>query len=305
VGGNWLALLFLWLPLLLLAACGDPDYDCHLTEVAHMPMEVRDRLLIVPAGINGKLVHLVVDTGAERTTISDGAAERLGLAHDQRFTTRSLGVGGISIATDVKVNSFVLGETRFPIDRIAFAPFSVSDGHGLLADGLLGADILLAFDLDIDIPGHTLTLYRRRICPRPAPPWPEGANEITGVQIRRDRLQLPVVLDGASGTAILDTGAQASVVGPSFAARLGLTDHALSEDPTVHQRGVGPETTVARLHRFKLLQIGPIATTGPSMAVLHRDAGIGDMLIGEDMLQGHRIWLSFRPPEVFVSKPPP
>jgi hypothetical protein len=191
------------------------------------------------------------------------------------------------------------------ISRIAFAPFSISDGNGPLADGLLGADILLAFDLDIDIPGHTLTLYDRRVCPRPKPPWPEGANEITGVDIKRDRLILPVVLDGVSGTALLDTGAQASVVGPSFAARLGLTEQALSEDPTVHQRGVGPETTVARLHRFKFLQIGPIATTAPTMPVLHRDVGIGDMLIGEDILQGHRVWLSFRPAQVFVSKSPP
>lgn len=130
-----------------------------------MPLEVRDRLLVVPAGINGKLVHLVVDTGAERTTISDGAAERLGLIHDPRFTTHSIGIGGMSTATDVKINSFVLGETRFNsmISRIAFAPFSISDKNGPLADGLLGADILLAFDLDIDIPGHTLTLYDRRV----------------------------------------------------------------------------------------------------------------------------------------------
>ncbi len=207
----------------------------------------------------------------------------------------------------MKVNSFVLGETRFQerVDRIAFAPLSISNGHGPLADGLLGADILLAFDLDIDIPGHTLTLYRRRMCLWPAPPWPEGATEITGINIRRDRLLLPVVLDGVNGIALLDTGAQGSVIGPTFAARLGLTEHAWSQDPIVHQRGVGPETTVARLHQFRLLRIGPIATTGPSITVLPRDVDIGDMLIGEDVLQGRRIWLSFRPPQVFVSTPPP
>ncbi|HET6605567.1 MAG TPA: retropepsin-like aspartic protease, partial [Rhodopila sp.] len=226
--------------------------------------------------------------------------------HDPRFTTRSLGVGGVSTTTDVRVNSFVLGETRFNslVKRIAFAPLSISDATGPLADGLLGADILLAFDLDIDIPGHRLTLYDRRVCPRPKPPWPEGANEITGVNIRRDQLVLPVMLDGVSGTALLDTGAQGNLVGPSFAARLGLTEQVMAGDPIVHQRGVGSGTTPARLHRFRLLQVGPIATTSPTMAVMTRDVGIGDMLIGEDVLQGHRIWLSFRPPQVFVSKSP-
>jgi predicted aspartyl protease len=269
-----------------------------------MPLAVRDRLLIVPAGINGKLVHLVVDTGATRTTISDAAAERLGLVHDPRFTTRYLGVGGMSTTTDVKVNSFVLGETRFSslVRRIAFAPLSIDDGNGPIADGLLGADILLAFDLDIDVPGHTLTLYDRRVCPRPKPSWPEGADEITDVGIRRDRLVLPVVLDGVSGTALLDTGAQGNLIGPSFAARLGLTEQAMAGDPIVNQRGVGSGTTSARLHRFRLLQVGPIATTDPTIAVMPGDVGIGDMLIGEDVLRRHRVWLSFRPPQVFVGK---
>lgn len=288
---------------LLLAACGGPAYDCRLTEVARMDLEVQDRLLVVPAGIDGKLAHLVVDTGAERTTISDVAARRLGLEHDPRFTTRSMGVGGLSVATDAKISTFVLGETRFPIQRIAVASFSIDNGRGLAADGLLGADILLAFDLDIDIPGHKLTLYRRRVCPYPAPPWATAAMEIPDVAIRRDRLLVPVVLDGASGTAILDTGAQASVVGPSFAARIGLTPQGMAEDPIVHQRGVGPDTTEARLHRFQLLRIGPIAAPQPTLTILPRDVGIGDMLIGEDMLQGRRIWLSFQPPVIFVSRP--
>ncbi len=288
---------------LLLAACGGPAYDCRLTEVAHTDLEVRDRLLVVPAGIDGKLAHLVIDTGAERTTLSDGAARRLGLAHDPRFTTRSMGVGGLSESTDAKIGGFVLGETRFPVQRIAVAAFSIDNGRGLTADGLLGADILLAFDLDIDIPGHRLTLYRRRICPYPAPPWASAAMEIPDVANRRDRLLVPVVLDGAAGSAILDTGAQASVVGPSFAARIGITPQATAGDPIVHQRGVGPGTTEARLHRFQLLRIGPIVEARPVLTILPRDVGFGDMLIGEDMLQGRRVWLSFQPPRVFVSGP--
>ncbi len=38
--------------------------------------------------------------------------------------------------------------------------FKLRNERGLDADGLLGADVLLAFDLDIDVPGGQLTLYR-------------------------------------------------------------------------------------------------------------------------------------------------
>jgi hypothetical protein len=36
--------------------------------------------------------------------------------------------------------------------------------------------------------------------------------------------------------------------------------------------------------------------------VILDNVGVSDMLIGEDVLQGHRIWLSFRPAEVFISR---
>jgi predicted aspartyl protease len=294
--------LFRFFPLVvltLLAACAQaPLYDCQLTEVARMPLEVRNHLLVVPVGINGQRVSLLVDTGAERTTLSYAAAQRLGLAHDARYTTQSMGVGGASSTTDVKVDSFVLGGIRFPVTRVANAPLNL--GGGLQADGLLGADILLAFDLDIDLPGHTLTLYKRRICPDPEPPWPSV--EVPRVDIKKDRLLVPITLDGAEGTAILDTGAQGSLVGSDLARRLGLTPEQMSSDPPITARGVGPGSMHAWMHQFQLLRIGTIGIGQPRVPVMLDQVGVGDMLIGEDVLQGHRIWLSFRPAEMFISK---
>jgi predicted aspartyl protease len=294
--------LIRFLPMVLfalLAACAQqPMYDCRLTEVARTPLEIRNHLLVVPAGIDGKPVRLLLDTGAERTTLSYEAAERLGLAHDARYTTQSTGVGGSTSTTDLKVNSFVLGETRFPIGRVANAPLNL--GGGMQADGLLGADILLAFDLDIDLPGRTLTLYQRRVCPDPAPPWPSV--EVQGVEIKKDRLLVPIVLDGAPGTGILDTGAQGSLVGPGLAGRLGLTAERMSGDTPISARGVGPGMMHAWVHQFQLLRIGSIGIGQPRVPVILDNVGVSDMLIGEDVLQGHRIWLSFRPAEVFISR---
>jgi predicted aspartyl protease len=289
--------------LMILAGCETaPQVDCDLTMVAQMPLEVQDHLLVVPMGINGKWVHLVVDTGAERTTINDAAAERLGLPHDPRYVNHAMGIGGPTVTTDVTIDRMVLGDVHFPVYRIAVGTFKLQTERGLNADGLLGADILLAFDMDIDVPGGKLTLYRSRVCPNTRPPWPDPPIEITGVRARKDRLLLPIELDNVAGMAILDTGAQGNVVGVAMARRMGLDEQTLAHDRPIRQHGVGSAETISRLHQFRLLRIGPVAEENPRITVLPSDFGVGDALIGEEFLQGRRVWLSFKNRQVFVSR---
>jgi predicted aspartyl protease len=294
--------LFGLLLLTLLARCdAAPDVDCKLTKIAEMPLQVQDRLLVVAAGINAKWVQLVVDSGAERTTISSSAADRLGLPHDPRYKVRAVGIGGVTTSTDVMIDRLVLGGVHFPIQRVAVGSFTLQNEHGLSADGLLGADILLAYDLDIDVPGGTLTLYRNRTCPDLRPPWREPAIEIVGVRARKDRLLLPFTLDDNEGLALLDTGAQGNVLGESMARRIGLTEQALAADPPIRNTGTGG-VTISHLHRFTRLKIGPMVQEAPRITVLSSDFGVGDALIGEEFLAGRRIWLSFRNRQVFVSR---
>jgi predicted aspartyl protease len=295
-------LLFGLLLLILLARCGTAlEADCKLTVVAQMPLQMQDHLPVVPAGINGKWVHLVADSGAERTSISNATADRLALPHDPRYKVRSLGIGGATTSTDVTIDRLVLGGVHFPIEHIAVGTFNLQTDHGLNADGLLGADILLAYDLDIDVPDGKLTLYRGRLCPNMRPPWQEPSIEITGVQARKDRLLLPFELDGQQGMALLDTGAQGNVLSVAMARRLGLTEQALAGDPLVRNTGTGG-VSISHLHRFSRLRVGPLLEKSPTIVVLSSDFGVGDALLGEEFLERRRMWLSFRNRQVFVSQ---
>jgi predicted aspartyl protease len=288
--------------LISLAGCaGTPTIDCRLTMIAQIPLRVQDRLLVVPAGINGTWVHLVVDSGAERTTISAAAVARLRLPHDPRYKVQSVGIGGTTTSTDVTIDRLVLGGVHFPIERVAAGAFDLHNASGLNADGLLGADILLAYDMDIDVPDGVLTLYRSPLCPKMQPPWQEPWIEITGVRTRRDRLLVPFELDGAEGMALLDTGAQGNVLGVAMARRMGLSEQVLASDPPVRNAGTGG-VTMSRRHAFNRLQVGPVVEASPEMAVLPSDFGIGDALLGEQFLRGRRVWLSFRNRQIFVSR---
>lgn len=295
----WLAGLL----LLLLAACGGDGIDCDVRVIARVPMAVRERLLVVPVGIDGKWITLLVDTGAERTAISEQAANRLGLKRDTKGPpTRSVGLGGAVVSRDALVPGLVLGGVRFPVERVAVGKFQL--GSEVAADGLLGSDVLLAYDLDIDIPAGQLTIYHPRKCPDVRPPWSEPAEQIAGVRGQRDRLLVPFDLDGVQGMGILDTGAQQTTIGSSMAARLGLTAQAMANDPIVTHQGAGPGTQEGRFHQFRALTIGRTVRNRPRLSVLPVDAVLGDGLVGQEFIDGRRLWVSFPSRTVFIAPAP-
>jgi hypothetical protein len=198
-------------------------------------------------------------------------------------------------------DGMVLGSTHLPVDRVSVGEFEVSGAVGGEADGLLGADILLAFDLDLNLPAHQLTMYRaRRECPDAAPPWHEPYVALKGIGTEHDRLVVPFELDGAQGVGVLDTGAQVSSVSDRMAARMGLTKE-LSEDRTIMAHGASAQAVSVPVHRFKQLRIGPAVMNDPVMPVVALSGGIGDALVGADFLQGRRVWLSFSTHRVLVT----
>jgi hypothetical protein len=287
--------------LTLLPQCTLEANECRLDMVARAELEIQDGLPVVPVLIDGTQLRLIVDTGAERTTIAKSVAERLRLPADPLYTTKSLGIGGISTATDVTVNRVALGGADLPLERAAVADLSLRSEHGLQADGLLGADVLLAYDLDLDMPGRSLTLYQPKLCRQTRFPWSGPTVEIDGVRPSGDRLTIPFELDGVKGMAILDSGAQRDIVGVDMTRRLGLSGRAaMAGDPTIEQHGVGPHKDIVHLHRFKRMRVGLESRESPELPVMESEAGIGDAVIGVDFLRERHVWLSYPNRRIYV-----
>ncbi len=302
----WLAALV----LLGLAGCGTRDLAapnaqgvCPLIRLADMPIETRGNLLYVRAGIGSAEVTLLVDTGAERTLLTEATVNRLGLPRDLQHATRTSGIGSATLAWDAKLpNGLILGGRSFPVDTVTVGPFAISKPGDPAVDGLLGADVLLAFDMDIDLPRGRLVLYHaRRACPEAGPPWNEPYIPIAGIATRRDRLLVPFSLDGVTGMAILDTGAQFSAISQRMAERTGLFEEAMATDRTVMARGAAPDQVAVRLHRFRELRVGPAVMQAPMLPVVPMSDGLGDALIGADFLRGRRAWLSFSTQRLLVT----
>jgi len=298
------------LGLLGLAGCASTDISarrldgtCPLIRLAEMPLEISGNLLFVKATVGDAPVTLLVDSGAERTLLTETAVQDLGLPRDYQHATRTFGIGSPTAAWDAKLpNGILLGSTRFPVDSVTVGRFAIKQSSGGTAHGLLGADVLLAFDIDLDLQAQRMTWYRaRRECPDAAPPWKEPYVAVKGITTKRDRLLVPFELDGVAGMAVLDTGAQLSSISLRMAERTGVTPAQLAEDRQVLARGAAPDHVPVRLHRFSTFQVGGAMLRSPLLPVVPMSTGMGDALVGADFLRGRRVWLSFSTQRVLLT----
>ncbi len=286
--------------LWLAAAC--PVFACQVDQRAEVPLDVAAGSILVPVVVEGRPAGFVLDTGAERTMVSETAAGQLGLARDEWVATTMHGVGGDVRRRNAVPRSMALGGV--PLRRRTVAgdlSLTVADLPAEIAGrsiaGLLGADLLASFDLDIDVPNRTLRLFTVRDCRGDFIPWPQPHGVIPAVQPVRDVLLLPVTLDGTVLRAQLDTGSATTLILAPGIARLSLPPDPAG--PAV--RGVGRDSLGTTLHRFGRMQVGPVVETDRTLP-LARAFGLRvvDMLLGADWLQARRVWVSYATSQVFV-----
>ena len=179
--------LLVLLALLGLAACADRSgraarrRTCPLIPLAEMPLEVRGNMLFVQAKINGaagdpagryrRRTH-TADRGrggsaAPAAGPSARDAHLSASAARPRPGTPGCRTASCSAARTSRWTAVTVG--RFGIKQIA----------GGSADGLLGADILLAFDVDLDLPAQP-----HHVLPRP-PRVPRGCAAVERALRRR------------------------------------------------------------------------------------------------------------------------
>jgi predicted aspartyl protease len=112
--------------------------------------------VVAPVLINGVALRLMVDTGADRTMLSPGAAERTGLAIDGGRSVRILGVTGSAMANEMLVTQMEVAGARVGPLRVI-----VLDTPAESLDGLLGRDVLDYFTLTVDSNAGRATLTPR------------------------------------------------------------------------------------------------------------------------------------------------
>ena len=298
-------LLLGWLVLLPAARAA-----CLVDNKASVALTLAGGAITVPVAVNGVTATFLLDTGAQRSLVTEAAVRRLGLARDEWVGTTMSGVGGIQSRPNADPSSLSLGGIAL-VRRTLTRDSSLTVGviprtqfGNLMIDGLLGRDFLSLFDLDLNLPDHALTLYQVHDCAGRFLPWRGGYAAVPVSVTARDALVVPVMVDGTPLRALLESGATASLIGAPGLFRLGLRQADFAADPADQVSGLGPRIVTMRQHRFRSLRVGGETIDDPVMwAAPIRLMPVVDMLLGADWLAGRRVWISFATGQLFVATP--
>lgn len=282
---------------------------CQVQRQADVPLDIAGTTVLAPVVVNGIAGTFILDTGASRSVVTPDAVGRFGLKLDEWTATTMRGVGGIERRRDADPRSIELGGValhrrslaRDSTLRVVTLPRTMVGGR--LIDGLLGRDFLSVFDLDLNFPGHKLTLYDVRDCTGRFLPWTDPYLSVAVENPAESALVVPVELDGVALRALLDSGAGRTLVAAPGMARLALGLERLRDGPSQIVSGMGPHTVTVWQHRFSNLRIGGKTFADPVFLVAPIQLlPISDMLLGADWLLPRRVWISYATMQLFVTK---
>ncbi len=264
-------------------APGLPAPDASSSSISY---DRADRMLLDVTVNQQEPAIFIVDTGSERTIVSDALVERLGLPADGRATIASV-AGRANVAT-ARVSE--IGFDKVSVGNLV-APVLKREHMG--ADGLIGVDSLqqksVLFDFDkrqMQVPPS-----KRRVVSASNDP---DEIVVTGRNRYGRLIFTNASIDGVKATVVIDSGAEYSIGNPALLARLAKRRKV--RDPftgTLHSvTGQSVNATVVKARRVEIgrlnLQDMPIAyTSAPAFTALELDEEPA-LLLGMNTMRAFR-----------------
>ena len=290
----------------LMSASGyaaDGVYGCGTSRLGETAVAMLSNEPIVKVFTNSAAVILLLDTGAEATVLTPAAAQRIGAQQARvEFGRQVHGISRDMPVGELELRSFTIGGVEVPRRRIRVAPIEIVNALSGPLDGVLGADTLSSFDVDLDLPGRHMTLYKAQSCAAASPAWAQPYARIAAGRSASNRLYFPVQLDGRRVGALVDTGAQFSVLSTRTALALGVSEAALARDPPVTVRGAVGEELGGHIHRFFRLQVGGEVIRDAEIDVTELRLNEADLVLGIDFLASRRLWISYGSQQLFLMR---
>lgn len=279
-----------------------PAASCRLERMALLPLAIVHRQPVIPARLDAHPVALLVDTGSEGSMLTPEAVKRLGLPRNIHRYTVIQGAGGSLVSFNADVRRLAIGTLAMDRLSLSVGPMPSLTGTGVA--GLIGADWLGDFDVDLDMPHRRFALWRVSGCGPGFDPIKGRHFSLPLTRTSRGRVLLPVTVDGTHLLAYLDSGAVGTAITKAAAERIGVSDAALSRDRRGFARGVDLRQVGSRMHKFAELRIGPERFRNIAIPVSDLQVYIAGMLLGDDYLAHHRVWISQATRRVFIEPVP-
>jgi predicted aspartyl protease len=277
--------------------------DCKVVRQDQLPLLESHGRFSVEVSVDDETAPLLLDTGAQRAALSLQAADRLRLPTDASRTLRAVGVGGRTVGEHPRVARTIrFGPAVWP--RYALQTVTIvrpeQAGDPAAPVGVIGADMLSAYDVELDFPARTATLYAVSGCSGDFVPWTGRHDVLTPLSGPADLFVIPMALNGHNLRALLDTGSNTSSLSLAAARAAGVDAAALKADRADSYVGTRGVAVGAHRHRFDSLTIGSAHFSNAQISVQDADFSAFDLLLGMDYLAPHKLWLSYRTHQVFI-----
>lgn len=274
---------------------------CRARPLAQLTVAAPYNVPFVTLLANGHPVILLLDTGAQHSVLTPSAAERVGARVRVDFQGQIHAVAGFLPSGQVELQSFSADGLIIPWRRLLVAPVTIAKPLGIDLDGLLGADVLGSFDMDLDLPRHRLAFYQKSLCSSATLPWHEPYTEIRAGLSHGEHLFFPIELDDSSIMGVIDTGAQRSILAEATALALGTTRATLEQDQMITTRDAAGNLLRSYIHRFSKLTVGSETIYDPALIVANINLVDANIVLGVDFLRSRRVWFSYGSRKIFLS----
>ena len=249
-----------------------------LKQVASLDLNVLPSgLATVPVAINGALRQMLFDTAGGRSTLTQASADQLGI-HSLSTRAKLLDAQGNASQTYVTLDSFVIGGMQAKNLNMMIAPAA---GGGNF-DGILGGDIMMAYDEEIDFANRKISYFLTDHCDGRVVHWTSTPGAAAVIPFTRSlpgsrnvydtHIRFHVMMDGKDLLALLDTGAARTTI----SAKVARTAFNVDQDTpgTVPLGELDGRKVVGYV--FKTIAFGNVIVHNPRVVVLPDVIGLKD-----------------------------
>jgi hypothetical protein len=274
---------------------------CRMLKLAELPTKVVGSKATIPVKVNGHEALFFIDSGATGSVINPAWADRLGIKKRIVLGRYATGVGGAQALRDADADSFTVGEMTF-----RHADFRVEEGLPPDVGGVLGRNLLGGVDVEYDLGGKMVRLFRLEHCPNMIPTYwaqPEQINtvDLLGSDERNNAIVTDVFVNGRRLRALWDTGAARSLLSARGAARAGLTTTTTGAVLAGKVHGFGPDQLDSWIAPVESFALGREQISNTRLRFIDKDPIHEDMLLGFDFFQSHRVFVAYSQHKVYFT----
>jgi predicted aspartyl protease len=291
--------------------------DCKLGRIASFDF-TENGSIVVPVSIEGTSVRMAIDTGAPLSAIDPNVAHNLKLVQHRIIQGAMFNMSGEPISYIAVLRDLGLGDMHASnVELMVWPSPMTSDGR---IGGILAADLLRHYDVDVDFGWHKLSLFSQDHCPGRVVYWTSDNVAVVPVHVvNSGHVIVPVKLDGQPFDAVLDTGSSTSFLSQEAAYR---TYHLAPNSPDVVKvsESGGPGGLPLYRHAFKHLELEGLSIGNPTIAIfenvakVHTPAHLGsripdtdesggstDFILGLSELRHLHLYIAYKEQNLYIS----